>query len=120
MNSCIYRHKAVHLVTALLYGALLLCACRTSFVTKSNHEPDQDSAIMTIFGDMVVGGDKSGNLIRFVELPPEQIQLLRNRCGGRYVILSIEMAQHTNNMVCLKESSKIGVIIRVKMETFGT
>jgi hypothetical protein len=84
---------------------------------RTDHGSDRDAIVMTVLAHMVTNAADNRALIRFVELPSQQIPKLCERCGSQYVIFSAQMAQQTSSSVHLKDSDREGVIIHVEIET---
>ena len=77
----------------ILCVAVLTSGCRAPAGGRAVRQPDDREAVMALLADMVIKADDSGTLVRFVELSPAEAEQLRKRCGERYQVFSIEMAE---------------------------
>jgi hypothetical protein len=109
----------------ILCAAVLASACRAPESGQAVHQPEGHEAVMALLADMVTKADDTGALIRFVDLSPSDVQQLRKRCGGRYQVFPIEMAEEYGDSpsnegapdrgLRLKGTQKDGVHIRTEV-----
>lgn len=94
------------------------------------HQDDADSqrsVLVTVLADMIVNEDRDGKIVRFVDVSPEILQELRARCGERYTIYPVELAElkpldpsqspsdFQEKIVVMKNTKREGVIIDTKV-----
>jgi len=81
---------------------LLICACRAP-VRGQMGVLDTNAVMFAVLADMVTNASDSKDLIRFVDLHPPEVELLRKRCEGRYQIFPFEMAEFVEKKTLFTE-----------------
>lgn len=92
----------------VMVGTLLLCGCRTTH-TETHVGERQIEITLPILAHMVAEADKSGALVRFVDLRSPEIDRLQELCGPRFQIRPVNESDSSTGTLRLKSSGQEGV-----------
>jgi|ERR1035441_5896438 hypothetical protein len=103
----------------VIVAALVLCGCYAPVGAEMAAGGERSAIVLPVLADMIVGADKSGGLVRFVDLRPPEIDRLRELCGPRFQIRSVDESESSAGVLRLKGGNQVGVHITVEVTRIG-
>jgi hypothetical protein len=109
-----------------LFTSLIVCGCRILPAEQGDRHQDSRNITLVVLADMVTKANRSGEVVCFVDISPEDILRLKQLCGDHCKICPMEMAVLTEKnippssripvvIVHLKDTNQEGTILRVKI-----
>lgn len=99
----------------VILPVILACGCHAPPAIEKNANTEQMSVMLPVLAHMVEGADKTGALVRFVDLRSPEIERLKELCGPRFQIYSADECESTAGILRLKGSNLEGVHLVVEV-----
>jgi predicted small secreted protein len=98
-------------VTSILVivAAVLAGGCNTPPGVGKDTGAQQIAVMLPVLAHMVAEADKTGDLVRFVDLRSPEIERLKDLCGPRFQIHRADESERSTGILRLKGSNREGV-----------